>query len=139
MEDITEIINIAKSVFKQLGPGYSEFIYQRAIEIEFRNNNIRYENEKRVSVFYKDSVGNLNTLCENRIDMYVYGNEEIIIELKSVTKISDNDVISQINRYNKNLSYIDLFPKWGIIINFPKTKTEIENKIIKLNTLSHEV
>lgn len=120
------IVDIAHRVFAALGPDHVEFTYQRAMEIELRNHNYRYENEKRVSVYYRDSVGRLNTLAENRIDFYVYGDGDTIVELKSIARSIRPRDLEQVKRYRVMLRHDNLHPARGLLINFPCNKDAIE-------------
>lgn len=70
--DLTsKIIGLAMEVHRQLGNGFTHFvymffngirdcfaiqevIYQRALEIEFRNNDISFSREHEMPVFYKE-------------------------------------------------------------------------------------
>jgi len=47
-----KIIGTFYKVHKNLGCGFTEKIYQRAIEIEFKKENIPYEIEKEFEVNY---------------------------------------------------------------------------------------
>ena len=127
-----QFFDIAKHVYTQLGAGHSEYIYHRAMEIELRNNNISYEFEKRVSIIYKDTKGNINTLADERIDLYIHkyinkydniileSNYDIIIELKAVINEPKELEINQLYKYKKQLNNVNVFPKYGILINFPQ-------------------
>lgn len=123
------IIELAQHIFKELGPDFSEFVYQKAMELELRNAGYSYENEKRVSVYYRGLTGRINTLCENRIDLYVYGDGDegdIMLELKSLTRAIRKRDLEQLNRYRAMLKYENLSPVTGLLINFPHNKESIE-------------
>jgi len=40
-------------VHRVLGPGFQEYIYQRALSIELKATNIPFQEEYELSVFYK--------------------------------------------------------------------------------------
>ena len=40
-------------VHRVLGPGFLEAVYQEALELEFQKQNIPYEKEKLLNIFYK--------------------------------------------------------------------------------------
>ena len=51
--DITEkIIGCALNIHKQLGNGFSEVVYHRCLEIEFKKNKINYNSEFNSPIFY---------------------------------------------------------------------------------------
>ena len=51
-EDISKIIGCAIEVHTQLGNGFQEVIYQRALEIEFSNSFIPFKREFQMPVMY---------------------------------------------------------------------------------------
>ncbi len=135
---IEKLSQIARNVYKQMGYGYSEFIYQRAMEAEMRVCGIKYENEKRVTIYYKDSSGIMNSISENRIDLYVYdGSNQILVELKALTGSLSQKDHRQLNRYQEMLSYDNLYPSSGMLINFPKTEKDIE--IVEIDFMSRDI
>lgn len=90
---------------KNLGPGLLESIYEEALCYEFELRGIRFQRQVSVAVTYKERV-----IKGQRIDIIVEG--EVIIELKSVSKIQDL-VMAQILSYLKATGL-----KRGLIINF---------------------
>jgi GxxExxY protein len=111
MNDI--IIKLAEEVYSELGSGYSERVYHNAMEVQLRLNNIQYETERTIQLFFKTYiVGSI------RADLLVNGS--IVVELKSTSKIKNDDV-EQCKRYMKLLNY-----KQGIVINFPEKGEQIE-------------
>lgn len=81
LEDfIHEIIGTAIEVHKQLGPGYVEKIYERALCHELRVRGIPFESQKEISVSYKDiQIGG------QQLDLLVAG--KLILELKAVDRL----------------------------------------------------
>ncbi len=52
--DITaKIIGCAMAVHSRLGNGFQEVIYQRALAIELRDNNLDYVRELEIPIFIK--------------------------------------------------------------------------------------
>ena len=74
---VHEIIGAAIEVHKQLGPGYVEKIYERALCHELRVRGIPAESQKEISVPYKDIQ-----ISGQQLDLLVAG--KLILELKSV-------------------------------------------------------
>lgn len=65
-EDITRrIIAAAMRVHSALGNGFQEVIYQRALEIEVPYENLAFEREMEVSIFYRDMH-----IGTRRVDFY---------------------------------------------------------------------
>jgi GxxExxY protein len=76
------IIEAAINVHRELGPGFIESIYHRAMEVSLRQAGLSYETEKEVRIcFSGEDVG-----C-HRLDLVV--EREIIVELKAVKAFED--------------------------------------------------
>jgi len=101
-----EIVGAAMEVHKIIGSGFTEPIYQDALEYEFQLRGIPYEREKVMTVTYKDKV----LSKEFRADFVCYG--KIIVELKAVSDIIDEHY-AQVYNYLKASGY-----KLGLLINF---------------------
>src|SRR5438046_10762998 len=82
MSDQTTIIReIAEDVYKTLGSGFSEDVYDRAMQVGLRLAKIGYEGQKVVELKYKDhSVG------EGYPDLVIhFGDENLVVELKAIS------------------------------------------------------
>ena len=90
-----KIIGIAIGVHKELGPGFVEKIYQKALIEELKKVGVGFEEEKYVKVHYKDKE-----LGQQRIDLII--EDEIVLEMKSIEKIG-NIHIAQLLSYLKTL------------------------------------
>jgi GxxExxY protein len=100
-----KLMGILFKVHSKLGSSYQEKYYQRAIEQEFKIQNIKFQREIMVNVEYADiEVGKhfLDFVVENRI----------VLETKTDLKITP-DYIGQVISYLKS-SRLPL----GIIANF---------------------
>jgi len=55
--DLVELKNqikeSAKEIYRELGAGYNESIYEEALAFELRQRNIPYEVERNTEIFYK--------------------------------------------------------------------------------------
>lgn len=70
------IIGAAMEVHSELGPGFAEVTYHRALMIELEERGIQFTSELPVQLVYKNrSIG------EGRLDLLVEG--KVIVELKS--------------------------------------------------------
>ena len=82
-EEVYNINGAMFEVFKNLGPGLLEKVYQEALEIEFKLRDIPYEREKRFNIVYKGNLLEQQYIA----DFVCYG--KIILELKSVSEVTD--------------------------------------------------
>ena len=96
----------ALQVYKTLGIGFLEAVYQEALEIEFRKLGIPYEREKEITIEY-DGV---ELKQKYKADFVCYG--DIIVELKAVANLDDSHR-SQVYNYLKATGY-----KLGLLFNF---------------------
>lgn len=104
------IVGIAFKVSKELGFGYQEKYYQRAIEIELKKNGLKYEREILTNLVYRDkSIGSY------RLDFIV--EEKIVLEIK-VGNYFHNKDFEQVKAYLKKtgllLGIIVLFSPKGV-------------------------
>jgi len=115
-KDISElIIKAFYTVYNELGFGFSEDIYQNAMQIELNYLGLKIEAQKELNVFYqKNIVGTF------KADFVV--NNLVIVELKAVNFLADADEL-QILNYLKATN-IEL----GLLMNFGKN-AEIKRKI----------
>lgn len=108
---IRTVQKIASDVYRSLGPGYSEQVYHKAMEVGLRANHIRYETERVVPVTYDGHVvGNV------RADLII--DNRYVIELKSVKTL--NPCMHQ-----QTMNYLKLTGiKDGLLINFPNYQAD---------------
>src|SRR5437868_14927112 len=109
---ITEkIIGAAFRVHNTLGNGFQEVIYQRALEIEFRNMELDYAREFEMPIFYlNEQIGT------RRVDFLVQ--DKISIELKAIIKIEDVHLAQAMN-------YLEAYNlEIGLLINFGSRRME---------------
>ena len=74
--DIYDVVGAAQEVHKTLGRGMHERIYQEALAVEMKQQNMDYEREKHLHLTYKGITLDMTYIA----DFYYRG---IIIELKS--------------------------------------------------------
>lgn len=112
-----KIIGLAIKVHNELGSGYPEKIYQRALYLELKRYIKKFEREKKIAIKYnKVIVGYqiLDFIVENKV----------VVEFKAVnelTNIHAGQMVSYLKATNCRI---------GLILNFAKPKLEI--KRIKL-------
>ena len=113
-EETYNIRGAAYKVHELLGPGFSEAIYQDALEKELRERHIPYEREKEISVYYKGEP--LKSFF--KADFVCYGT--IIVELKATSELIDA-FKSQVINYLKATGY-----EVGLLMNFGESSLNIE-------------
>ena len=102
-------------VYNELGFGFLENVYQNALYLELKNNQINVEAQKPIQVYYQNQlVGNY------KADLIV--DNTIILELKAVEFLLEEHEFQLIN-YLKATN-IEI----GLLLNFGK-KPEIRRKI----------
>ena len=101
-----EIRGAVYDVYKTLGPGLLESVYEEALCFELEQRGLKVERQKQVPVVYKG-----NTLKSDlRLDLLV--EDEVIVELKSVAEMKDVF-------YKQTLTYCKLLDKrLGLLVNF---------------------
>lgn len=109
-------------VHKKLGPGYPEYIYHRALIIEFKLQDVIFEDEFEIKIYYKgEQVG------IRRVDFLV--EKEIPVEIKAATELSDLN-IAQAKNYLE-AGGIEI----GLLINFGASSLQFKRMIN--NRMSH--
>ena len=115
-EELTHrIIGCAYKVFNELGFGFLESIYKKAMIIELTKSNIKVEAEKPLKVYY-DNQG----IGDFFIDLYV--EDKVIVELKSVQNLAKEHEVQLVN-YLQGLQK-DI----GLLINFGPLGVDVKRK-----------
>ena len=118
-EEVHKIIGAAMAVHRYFGCGFTEKVYQDALEVELANQNIPSQREKELHIAY-----NGRELASTfKPDFICYNN--IIVELKSVKELDDVHRSQAIN-YGK-VAGSDL----ALLINFGEPSLKFERYVIK--------
>lgn len=112
---ITEIIECAKRIRRQLGPGFLEKVYKNAMVVELRKLKLNFETEKLIQVLYDGIV-----VGEYRTDIIVEG--KLILELKATQDLSIANEVQLVN-YLTSTQIDD-----GLLINFGSEKLQFKRK-----------
>lgn len=126
-KDIKNLIKIIKesaiSVLEELGPGWIEVIYQKAMEVSLRDKGIMYETQRILPITFAGHV-----IGESIPDLVVWLKNDgkkiaVIVELKSDSAIKEEFPV-QVSKYIKELrkqlgKNEEVYPT-GILINFIK-------------------
>ena len=83
-EESYKIVGVCMNIHKTLGMGLKEINYKDAMEIDFIEENISFDRERRFMVKHKDKL-----LRNPYVADFVVFNS-IVIEVKSVPSIIDN-------------------------------------------------
>lgn len=105
-------------VHNELGPGFLEAIYQEAMELEFKHQNIPYEREKPLNVYYKGSLLDKKYIS----DFICY--DKIIVELKALSELNSEHE-SQLINYLKATKL-----RVGLLINFGSKSLEYKRLVL---------
>lgn len=113
-----QVIGAAMEVHRHLGNGFQEVIYQRALAIELRLQNVAFIREQEMPVSYKGE--NIGT---RRVDFFI---ENIIrVELKAMIQLDDGHLAQALNypeAYNLEV---------GLLINFGAKSLQYKRLINK--------
>ena len=129
---INKIKKIAEDVFNTLGSGYSEEVYEKAMEVGLRLAKIPYENQRILPIFYKNFAVGMS-----KPDLIVKdekGGEQIILELKATASPTTLKEEVQLQKYLINLKM-----KKGIIINFLQTNAKGPASEIEFKEVTDEL
>lgn len=129
---IDKIRKIAEDVFETLGSGYSEDVYEKAMEVGLRLAKIPYENQRVLPIFYKNFA--VGTSKPDLIVKDTDGGEKIILELKATPTPTGMKEEVQLQKYLQVLKM-----KKGIIINFPQTNKDGPGVEIEFREVSDEL
>lgn len=107
------IIDLARKVWGDLGPGYSERVYHNAMEVMLRTSGVSYETERIIPIPFRGHViGNL------RADLVVAN--RMVVELKAIKALKED------NRVQAK-KYIQLTGlPCTLLINFPQPSGDLE-------------
>ena len=112
LEDLTyKIVGICMEVHRELGPGFPEEYYQKALEIEFQACGVTFEPQKPIPMLYKETQIGMNYL-DFDID------EQMILEIKSVNALNNIHLF-------QTLKYIGVTKRpVALLVNFGKASLE---------------
>ena len=114
-EELTErIIKVFFLVYNELGYGFLEKIYERALAFEFRKEGLVFERQVPIKVLYKgESMGDYYA------DFIVEG--KVIVEVKAIKEIGDAEGIQLLNYLRATGKEV------GLVLNFGR-EAEIKRR-----------
>ena len=114
----SRIIGSAMEVHNILGNGFQEVIYQRALALEFELQDIQFQREFEMKIYYKEE-----DIGTRRVDFLV--NEHISVEIKAIIALEDVHLAQAIN-------YLEAYNlEVGLLINFGSKSMEFKRLINK--------
>ena len=124
-QDLTgKIIGCAMEVYKALGNGFQEVIYQRALAYEMSLQGLEFSREHEMEIFYKDQQ-----IGTRRVDFFV--EDKIMVEIKAVIKLEYVHLAQAMN-------YVQAYGlEIGLLLNFGAKSLEFKrvhnNPVIEKN------
>src|SRR5688500_7190294 len=100
-----KIIGCAMKVHRFFGPGFPEIVYEKALLIELKRNNIECSRQVEKDIFYEGEW-----IYKRRLDIMV---EDIVLtELKAIRELDTGD-------QNQIINYLRVFGlEVGLLLNF---------------------
>lgn len=120
---INKVKKCAKEVYKELGAGWNEKVYQQALEVALREKGIDYEDQRVLPISFKGHV-----VGEGIPDLVVWVNKgkkriAMVIDLKWEPYVKE-DHRSQVKKYihelKKQVGSNEKVFDTGFVINFTK-------------------
>lgn len=124
-----KIIGCAMKVHSTLGNGFQEVIYQRALAIEMAYENISFQREMEMPIFYREEQ-----IGTRRVDFFV--EEKVMVELKAIEKLEGVHKAQAIN-------YLEAYNiANGLLINFGNTSLDFKRvynkKLVSKDNLKYK-
>lgn len=107
-----KIIKASIEVRKNLGPGFEEVFYQRALAKELSAKNLKFCREEWIPIYYKEQK-----LGTKRIDFII---EDILVEIKAKAQFDPQDFVQTLS-YLKATNF-----KTALLINFGSEKVQVK-------------
>lgn len=105
-EESYNIIGVCLRVYNELGPGFLEAVYSKALEREFNVSGIPFKRQAKLDIYYKDEPLGKYYVA----DFLVY--DRIVVELKTVSFVLPQH-LRQVHNYLKATGM-----RLGLIVNF---------------------
>jgi GxxExxY protein len=103
------IIGAARNVHKELGPGFEEVIYQRALSLEFGGQGLDFSREVWIEVHYRgERVG------RKRVD-FIIGDAtgDVLVEIKAKATLEDVDFVQTLSYLKASGHQVALLLNFG--------------------------
>jgi len=110
-----QVIGAAFKVYNQMGFGFFESVYHKAMVIELKKHDLKVESEKVLKVYYENEV-----VGDFYVDLFI--ENCVVVELKSVKTIAKEHEVQLVNYLN------GLKKEIGLLLNFGPTGVEVKRK-----------
>ncbi len=114
-EESYRIMGACFEVYKEMGCGFLEAVYQECLELEFRAQGLPFRSQAELDLHYKGQV-----LKQKYIPDFILF-EKIVVEIKALKELDDTHR-SQVHNYLKATGH-----RLGLLVNFghyPKVEWE---------------
>ncbi len=116
-EELTgRVIGAAYAVYKVLGHGFLESVYENALLIELRNRGVFVQIQQDIKVYYNGHV-----VGDFTADLFV--ENAVIVELKSVRALHETHEVQLVNYLKATGINV------GLLINFGEQRVEVKRKV----------
>jgi GxxExxY protein len=109
-------IAAAFAVYSELGYGFLESVYKKAMQVELHQSGFKCEIERPVQVKYRNAI-----VGDFRADLFV--NDVVIVELKTAKNYNAEDEPQLLNELKATGI------KVGLLINFGRIKVEFKRMV----------
>lgn len=109
------VIGCAMQVHRELGAGFLESVYHRALELELAESGIDFVSEQKLDVFYKSRI-----VGHFIADLIIEGH--LIVELKAIetlATIHDVQLVNYLTATQKDI---------GLLLNFGTKSLQVKRK-----------
>jgi GxxExxY protein len=104
-EVTSRIIATAQQVHRELGPGFEEVIYQRALVLELPAHGLDFDREVWIDVHYRGKrVG------RKRVDFLI---EDVLVEIKAKAEFENVDYIQTLSYLKSSGKHVALLINFG--------------------------
>lgn len=118
-DPLTErIIACCFKVHNELGPGFNERIYHKALKLSFQECNLQYEVEKEFIIRFQNQV-----VGSSRLDLLV--ENKVVVELKAIVGGMPDVFKYQILSYLKSSGFAV-----GLLVNFGNKSCQIKRFVL---------
>ena len=125
-DEVYAIIGTAMEVHNVLGCGFLEAVYQEALEIELRKQNIPYTSQSQLPIKYKDHL-----LKKTYVADFICF-KKIVIEIKAISHLSSLEEAQLLN-YIKAGNY-----ELGLLINFGAESLQWKRMVLSIKKIISE-